>query len=106
MRKAALGGKGREGARKGAKPIAPSSVTKRQSDLLATLGEKERKIVEYVQHGAPSSVRASRMRRDLLIPKTSLKRTLAALERKQFIRMGKVGARSYVELHEFYRKQE
>lgn len=99
-------GKGKGGARKGAKPIAPSAVTKRQSDLLATLDEKERKIVEYVQHSAPSSVRASRVRRDLLIPKTSLTRTLQALERKQFIKIGKVGSRSYVELHEFYRKQE
>jgi len=104
------GGKSKAGGaakRKGKQPLSqpPNVATKRQSDLLATLDEKERKIMEYVQHHAPSSVRASKLRRDLLIPKTSLTRTLSALERKQFLKMGKVGARSYVELHEFYRKE-
>ena len=91
---------------KGAKaPIAkPANVPDaRQLDLLATLDAKEKKIVEYVQHHAPSSVRVSRLRRDLLIPKTSLTRTLAALERKQFISIGKVGSRTYAELHAFYK---
>ena len=82
----------------------PNVPNARQSDLLATLDEKERKIIEYVQHHAPSSVRVSRLRRDLLIPKTSL--TLSALERKQFLKIGKVGARTYAELHGFYRKAE
>ena len=107
------GGKGKDGGtarQKGAKqppaPPPPNVVTKRQSDLLATLDEKERKITEYVQHHAPSSVRTSRMRRDLLIPKTSLTRTLQSLERKQFLKIGKVGARTYAELHEFYKKAE
>jgi DNA-binding MarR family transcriptional regulator len=77
--------------------------SKRQLDLLATLDEKERKIVQYVQHHAPSSVRVSRMRRDLLIPKTSLTRTLSALERKQFLSLGKVGFRAHAELHKFYK---
>lgn len=85
-------------------PVQPPNVTtKRQSDLLATLDEKEKKIMEYVQHHAPSSVRVSRLRRDLLIPKTSLTRTLSALERKQFLKIGKVGSRTYAELHSFYK---
>jgi hypothetical protein len=106
------GGKGKSGGaarQKGAKqhPSQPPNVaTKRQLDLLATLDEKEKKIMEYVQHHAPSSVRVSRLRRDLLIPKTSLTRTLQSLERKQFLKIGKVGARPYAELHEFYRKAE
>ena len=109
-----LGGKGKQGGaagrQKGGKqpppPAPPNVATARQSDLLATLDEKEKKIMEYVQHHAPSSVRVSRLRRDLLIPKTSLTRTLSALERKQFLKIGKVGARTYAELHEFYRKAE
>jgi len=103
-RKGKNGGIGRQ---KGAKPLPPpppNVQTKRQSDLVATLDEKEKKIMGYVQHHAPSSVRASKLRRDLLIPKTSLTRTLLSLERKQFLKLGKIGARSYVELHEFYRK--
>jgi hypothetical protein len=108
-----FGGKGKQGGaaarQKGAKlpPAQPPNVaTKRQLDLIATLDEKEKKIMEYVQHHAPSSVRVSRLRRDLLIPKPSLTRTLQSLERKQFLKIGKVGARTYAELHEFYRKAE
>ena len=87
-------------------PTPPPNVpTARQSDLLATLDEKEKKIMEYVQHHAPASVRVSRLRRDLLIPKTSLTRTLSALERKQFLKIEKIGSRQFAILHDFYKKQ-
>jgi len=106
------GGKGKQGGtagrQKGGKqPPAqqPNVATKRQSDLLATLDEKEKKIMEYVQHHAPSSVRVSRLRRDLLIPKTSLTRTLQSLERKQFLKLEKIGSRQFAVLHDFYKKQ-
>ena len=62
--------------------------------------------MEYVQHHAPASVRVSRLRRDLLIPKTSLTRTLFALERKQFLKLEKIGSRQFAVLHDFYRKAE
>jgi len=105
-RKGKNGGIGRQKGGKAPPSQPPNVATKRQSDLLATLDAKEKKIMEYAQHHAPSSVRASKLRRDLLIPKTSLTRTLQSLERKQFLKLGKVGARTYVELHEFYRKAE
>ena len=85
-----------------AKPVA-SGPTKRQSDLLATLDPLEKKIVEYVMHYAPASVKMPKIRRDLLIPKTSLTRTLQALERKQFLKIEKLGSRMYVKLNDFFR---
>ena len=93
---------------KGAKapPAKPANVPdRRQLDLLATLDAKEKKIVEYVQHHAPSSVRVSRLRRDLLIPKTSLTRTLQSLERKQVLKIEKIGSRQFAILHDFYMGQ-
>jgi uncharacterized membrane protein len=96
-------GKARKQPAKAAPAVPPNVPTARQLDLLATLDSKERKIVEYAQHHAPSSVRTSRMRRDLLIPKTSLTRTLSALERKQFLKLEKIGSRQFAELHGFYK---
>ncbi len=78
--------------------------TQRQSDLLATLDSKEKEIVSYMLHHSPSAVRVSKLRRELLIPKTSLTRTLMALERKQFIKVEKVGSRMFVKLHDFFRQ--
>ena len=97
------GKKGKAG--RTAKP-APSIPTKRQSDLLATLDPKEKRIVEYVMHYSPAAVKVAKLRRELLIPKTSLTRTLQALERKQFLKLDMVGARQYVKLHEFFRTAE
>lgn len=94
--------KGRQS--KMAKPAKPaaSSPSKRQSDLLATLDPKEKRIVEYVMHYSPAAVKVAKLRRELLIPKTSLTRTLQALERKQFLSLEMMGARQYVKLHEFF----
>jgi uncharacterized membrane protein len=101
------GGAGSKEARQKKEKMPPAKPVdvpdRRQSDLLATLDAKEKSIVEYVQHHAPASVRVSRMRRDLLIPKTSLTRTLAALERKQFLKIEKIGSRQFAVLHDFYR---
>ncbi|MFA6214865.1 MAG: hypothetical protein WC717_06355 [Candidatus Micrarchaeia archaeon] len=100
------GAAGARQKREKAPPAKPPNVAdRRQLDLLATLDAKEKTIVEYVQHHAPASVRVSRMRRDLLIPKTSLTRTLAALERKQFLKIEKIGSRQFAALHGFYRGQ-
>lgn len=85
------------------KPKAEKMPTARQSDLLATLDGKERGIMQYVLHHFPAAVRVSRIRRDLLIPKTSLTRTLQALERKKFLRLEKIGSRQFAQLHEFFR---
>ena len=82
---------------------AQAMPTQRQKDLLATLDEKERGVVEYVMHHYPGSVKVPKLRRDLLIPKTSLTRTLQALERKQFLKAEKVGSRMFVKLHDFFR---
>jgi|GEM_PF-3235174 len=86
-----------------AKPKVEKMPTQRQLDLLSTLDEKEKSIVNYAIHHFPAAVRVSRIRRDLLIPKTSLTRTLAALERKQFLKVEKVGARQFAQLHEFFK---
>lgn len=88
---------------KPAKP-SPSVPTKRQSDLLATLNPVEKKIVEYVMHYSPAAVKVAKLRRELVIPKTSLTRTLQALERKQFLALEMMGSRQYVKLHEFFRQ--
>lgn len=94
----------KEGAKqKGTKPQSPPNVpTRRQLDLLATLDEKERGIVQYVQKSAPAAVKVAKIRRELIIPKTSLTRTLLALERKQFLKLAKDGSRSYAALHPFF----
>ena len=86
------------------KAPAPQSAmpSKRQSDLLATLDAKEKRIVEFVMHYHPGSVRVSKLRRELLIPKTSLTRTLQALERKQFLKIEKIGTRMFARLHDFF----
>jgi len=77
--------------------------TQRQLDLLATLNGKEKGIVQYVIHHFPAAVRVSRIRRDLLVPKTSLTRTLQALERKRFLKIEKLGARQFVRLDDFFK---
>ncbi|VVB98810.1 Carboxypeptidase regulatory-like domain protein [uncultured archaeon] len=93
------------GAKRKLVASSPQTPTARQKDLLATLDTKEKGIVEYLMHHHPSSVKVPKMRRDLLMPKTSLTRTLQALERKQFLKIEKLGARQYVKLHEFFLKQ-
>lgn len=95
-----------ERQRKGRPPPPPSVPTQRQLDLLATLDEKEKGIVQYVQKSAPAAVKVPKLRRELLIPKTSLTRTLLALERKQFIKLEKVGSRSFAKLHPFFSNAE
>jgi uncharacterized membrane protein len=88
-----------------AKPEQQHSIpTQRQADLIATLNDKEKLIMEFVMKQAPSAVRVSKIRRELLIPKTSLTRTLQALERKQFLQLKKDGSRLCVQLHDFFRK--
>lgn len=87
-----------------AAPPSSNSISSRQSDLLSTLDEKEKSIVQFVQQSHPAAVKASKIRNALLIPKTSLTRTLQALERKQFLELKKDGSRFYVKLHPFYSK--
>lgn len=79
-----------------------SMPTKRQSDLLTTLDTKEKRIVEFVIHYHPGSVRVSKLRRELLIPKTSLTRTLQSLERKRFLKVEKAGSRMFARLNDFF----
>jgi hypothetical protein len=93
------GKKGGKGAGKLPSPLMP---TARQKDLLATLDKKERSIVEFVLHHYPSAVKVPKLRRDLLMPKTSLTRTLQSLERKQFLKIEKVGFRTFAKLHDFF----
>lgn len=84
-------------------PIPPASaISARQKDLLSTLNEKEKSIVEFVQRHHPSAIRVSKVRAGLLMPKTSFTRTLQALERKQFVATKKEGSRLFAKLHGFF----
>lgn len=85
--------------------VQPSAPSSRQKDLLSTLDAKEKSIVEFVQKSHPAAVKASKIRNALLIPKTSLTRTLQSLERKQFLELKKDGSRLHVKLHEFFAKE-
>ncbi len=80
------------------------AISSRQADLLSTLNAKEKEIVQFVQKSHPAAVKAAKIRNALLIPKTSLTRTLQSLERKQFLSLKKDGSRLYAKLHEFYVK--
>jgi hypothetical protein len=87
-------------------PSAPvGTPTPRQKDLLATLTPTERLIVEFVLKQMPIAVRTSKMRRALLIPKTSFTRTILALERKGFLEMKKEGGRTFLRLSGFFAKE-
>ncbi|VVB99900.1 Carboxypeptidase regulatory-like domain protein [uncultured archaeon] len=83
----------------------PGTPSARQKDLLATLTSAERDIVQFVMKTAPSAVRTSKVRRALLIPKTSFTRTVLALERKGFLEMKKEGGRSFLRLSAFFAKE-
>lgn len=102
-----LQGKKKGGAQQKGRAKPPLSLpTKRQKDLLATLDSKERAIVEFVVHHHPSAVKVSKLRRDLVMPKTSLTRTLQSLERKQFLKIEKVGFRAFAKLHDFFMQEK
>ena len=101
-------GKGAKSKNAKNKPSAPSQKSfpsLRQSDLLATLPQKEKDIVEYVARLEPTAVKTAKIRKDLFIPKTSLTRTLQSLERKQFLRLEKMDSRMYAKLHDFFKRQ-
>ena len=100
------GGDEGKGSRKGSPGAKPQNLpTQRQADLLSTLDGKERNIVMYVMHHAPSAVKIGKVRKELLMPKTSLTRSLQALERKQFLKIEKIGFRQYAKLHDFFRER-
>ncbi len=80
-------------------------ASQRQNDLMATLWPEERKIMEYLLKNAPAVVKAAKLRRELLIPKTSFWRLMLALERKQMLVVKKDGSRSFISLHEFFRRE-
>ena len=86
-------------------PATPVTPTQRQKDLLATLTPAERSIVEFVLKQMPIAVRTSKVRRALLIPKTSFTRTILALERKGFLEMKKEGGRTFLRLSGFFAKE-
>ncbi len=88
-----------------AAPKSSSGPNPRQKDLMATLGPAERKVVECLLKNAPAAMKASRLRRDLMIPKTSFWRLMLSLERKQIVKLEKDGSRTYAGLHEFFSRE-
>ncbi|MFH1095636.1 MAG: hypothetical protein V1728_05460 [Candidatus Micrarchaeota archaeon] len=85
--------------------IAHAGPSPRQKDLMQTLGKPENEVIRYLLKSAPAGVKASKLRRDLLVPKTSFWRIMSALERKQMVKLQKDGSRVYVGLHEFFLKE-
>jgi len=77
--------------------MAADGLTRRQKDVLKTLGEKERDIIKFLVQSGNKSTQAY-IKNELGIPKTSLSRLLDNLSNKNVISIEKVGKMKKVKL--------
>ena len=84
---------------------AKPEVTKRTSDVLKTLKEKERKIVEAIMESGNESTQA-KLKSATGIPKTSLSRTLESLAAKKILEVESYGKMKKVRLTDWFLEKE
>jgi len=82
-----------------------SEVTKRTSDVLKTLKDKERKIVEAIMESGKESTQA-KLKSATGIPKTSLSRTLESLAAKKILEVESYGKMKKVRLTDWFLEKE
>jgi uncharacterized membrane protein len=79
--------------------------TKRQQDLLNTLNEREKKVVQFLLESDGKSTQA-KIRYETGIPKTSLVRVFTALEYKKIITVEKIGKLKKIKLTDWFVEKE
>ena len=86
-------------------PSSSPVYPKKLENVLNTLQERERKIVELV-FANKGQMKSSKIRHELLLPKSSLSRMLRALERKNIISISPFGNSMAVRLQDWLLKND
>ena len=87
------------------KKPAKTGLTKRQKDVLDTLNDRERNIVEFVLKQPHEESTQAKIRYALGIPKTSLVRIFESLERKKIMAVEKLGKAKKVKLTAWFKER-
>lgn len=80
-------------------------LSERTKDIIKTLKEKEKKVVEFLLENKNNSTQ-SKIKNELGIPKTTLARLLQGLDLKKIVKIEKIGKLKKVQLTEWFLGKE